>query len=129
MQSVIENLIKQTGKKISYEEIGKAIGTTKQNVGYLYKNNSELPEDKIQEIQKYFKVDFTKVKEQEKEASSERPDWLKDLTGKEELFLQELIEKDKELFSLFYGACSGDQKKIKLFCQYLASRYGVDVDL
>jgi len=39
---IIEKIMKYTGKKVSYAQIGKAIGTTKQNVGYLVKNNSVL---------------------------------------------------------------------------------------
>jgi len=56
-------LIKRTGKKISYADVAKAIGTTRQNVGYLVKNNSELSENKIKDIENYFNISLANVKE------------------------------------------------------------------
>jgi len=57
-------LIKATGKKISYADIGKAIGTTRSNVGYLAKKNSEISEERIKEIEKYFNVSLANDKEE-----------------------------------------------------------------
>ena len=122
---VIERISAKEKRRIKQSEIAKIVGFSREYLSKMVKTNKNFSEDKIEILEKHFNIDLS----QQEEASPERPDWLKDLTGKEELFLQELIEKDKELLSLFYGACSGDQKKIKLFCQYLASRYGVDVDL
>jgi transcriptional regulator with XRE-family HTH domain len=116
IQAIIEYLIRTTGKKISYEEIGKAIGTTKQNISYLVKNNSELPPEKLKDIENYFSVDFTKVKDQPTASWSDKLG----LTPAEYEELLKVLEKDKYKIFICLRAIAGDEQALKdlkkLFC-------------
>lgn len=58
---------------------------------------------------------------------AERPDWLKNLTENEELNLQKLIEKDKELLLFLFNADTGEPDKVKLFVKYMAFKYNIKV--
>ena len=124
MIKITAEKIKEIRKEnnLSQEQLGDILGVHPQYISNIERGTKPVSHKLIEKLEQKGLLIY-------EEASPERPDWLKDLTQKEELMLQEMIEKDKELLSLFFGACNGDQKKIKLFCGYLSSKYGVDVDL
>lgn len=107
-QSMIEKLIRATGKKISYEEIGKAINTTRSNVGYLAKKNSELSEDRIKQIENFFKVSLTKG-----ESDTSNRQIKLDLTDSEMQLFATALKQDKEMFLLFAKALNGNSTALE----------------
>ena len=112
---------------LSQEELAKKLNMSKQYMSYLETGKKKIGQKFLDKLFSLTEFQDINLEDYEKEASPERPDWLKNLSEIEELQLQEMIEKDKELLSLFFGACSGDKQKIKLFCQYLSSKYGADL--
>ncbi len=111
--------------KLSQDELAEKLGVSKQYISCLergVKNITHKFETKLEQL-------GLLPEEQEKTAPNQRPEWLKNLTENEELTLQKMLEQHKELISLFFGACTGEKQKIKLFCQYLAAKYGVTLDL
>jgi transcriptional regulator with XRE-family HTH domain len=117
-------------------KLANELGISSQFMSRILNQNVPLPDTYQKKlIEKYninpayfFDESAPMFQDEQKEAIPERPEWLQKLTPDEELRLQELTEKDKELLLLFFGACSGDKQKIKLFCQYLSSKYGVKLD-
>ena len=59
VQEAISEIISKTGQKLSYESFGKALGFTKQYVGQI--KNKELTREQIDQLEKYFNIDFTNV--------------------------------------------------------------------
>ena len=58
-----EKLTKIKRIKIKQSDIARAMGISREAVNQRYKNNSDIPEERIKEIEKYFNVDLTECEE------------------------------------------------------------------
>jgi transcriptional regulator with XRE-family HTH domain len=58
-----EELTKIKRIKIKQSDIARAMGISREAVNQRYKNNSDIPEERIKEIEKYFNVNLTECKE------------------------------------------------------------------